>query len=76
MDASNGGSVGKRWQAFMDAAADQVQRVARDPDEGEETDCARQILLTPLAWNRWEQELGTALRPWPSSAPACCRSAR
>jgi hypothetical protein len=63
MDASNGGAVGKRWQALMDAAAGRVQRVARDSLDEEHTDCARQILLTPLAWHRWEQELGTALRP-------------
>jgi hypothetical protein len=46
----------------MDAAADRVQFIARE-DGGENAECARQILQTPVAWSRWEQELGNALRP-------------
>lgn len=47
----------------MDAAAERVQCIARVDEGGEDADCARQILLTPVAWSRWERDLGTALRP-------------
>jgi hypothetical protein len=56
-------SPAQRWQAFMDAASDRVQLVARQDQPSEDAECARKILLTPRSWSRWEQELGTALRP-------------
>jgi hypothetical protein len=52
----------QRWQAFMDAAADRVQAVARQDGSSEDIECARAILLTPRSWSRWEQELGSGLR--------------
>lgn len=58
-----------RWQAFMDAAADRVQVVARESAGSEDGNCARSVLQTPTSWNLWERELGTALRP-----VAGCRS--
>src|SRR5262245_13767934 len=63
MDPSDSVSPAHRWQAFMDAATERVQFIARQSSDGDDTECAKAILQTPQAWSRWEQELGTALRP-------------
>ncbi len=55
-------SPGQRWQAYMETAAERMEILAREGN-GESADCARQILHSAVAWSRWEQELGTALRP-------------
>jgi hypothetical protein len=62
MEPSDYGSPGQRWQAYMEAAAGRMELLARE-GQGESADCARQILHSAVAWSRWEQDLGNALRP-------------
>lgn len=69
MEFSTAHAAGDRWQAFMDAASDRVQLVAREAVEGEDKECASSILQTPLSWTLWEREFGAALRP-----VAACRT--
>jgi hypothetical protein len=53
----------QRWRSFMDEATGYLEAVGNRYEASEEAECARRIMQSVEARQRWQQELGNTLQP-------------